>query len=181
MPNLGQIPRFLEPCDLEIWRITLKKNKGISYLGQQVIYFSCSWWTVNMVSVVPLLGSKLNCISSMFTVMWMEKPSTCSTCFMGLTCGNRVSELPRFKAPPPPPPPKKKKKKNSNRSNSFFHTRGLINCLNPLNLTPTPLNWVYRPLLIFITVGQFLAWWPKTLRKGNLYSCLGEAPRASLN
>ena len=25
MPNLGQIPQFLEPCDLEIWRMTLKK------------------------------------------------------------------------------------------------------------------------------------------------------------
>ena len=24
-PNLGQIRRFLEPCDLEIWRITLNK------------------------------------------------------------------------------------------------------------------------------------------------------------
>ena len=25
-PNLGQIRRFLEPCDLEIWRMTLKNN-----------------------------------------------------------------------------------------------------------------------------------------------------------
>ena len=25
MPNLGQIQRFLEPCDLEIWRMTLNK------------------------------------------------------------------------------------------------------------------------------------------------------------
>ena len=24
-PNLGKIRRFLEPCDLEIWRMTLKK------------------------------------------------------------------------------------------------------------------------------------------------------------
>ena len=28
MPNLGQIRRFLEPCDLEIWRITLKNNRA---------------------------------------------------------------------------------------------------------------------------------------------------------
>ena len=25
-PNLGQIRRFLEPCDLEIWQMTLKKQ-----------------------------------------------------------------------------------------------------------------------------------------------------------
>ena len=27
-PNLGQIRRFLEPCDLEIWRLTLKNNRA---------------------------------------------------------------------------------------------------------------------------------------------------------
>ena len=27
-PNLGQIRRFSEPCDLEIWRMTLKNNKA---------------------------------------------------------------------------------------------------------------------------------------------------------
>ena len=26
-PNLGQIRRFLEPCDLEIWRMTLQNNR----------------------------------------------------------------------------------------------------------------------------------------------------------
>ena len=26
--NLGQIQRFLEPCDLEIWRMTLKNNRA---------------------------------------------------------------------------------------------------------------------------------------------------------
>ena len=29
-PNLGQIRRFLEPCDLEIWRMAFKNNKGTS-------------------------------------------------------------------------------------------------------------------------------------------------------
>ena len=28
MPNLGQIRRFLEPCDLEIWWMTLKHNRA---------------------------------------------------------------------------------------------------------------------------------------------------------
>ena len=27
-PNLGQIRRFLEPCDLEIWRMTLQNNRA---------------------------------------------------------------------------------------------------------------------------------------------------------
>ena len=27
-PNLGQIWQFLEPCDLEIWRMTLKNNRA---------------------------------------------------------------------------------------------------------------------------------------------------------
>ena len=27
-PNLGQIQRFLEPCDLEIWWMTLKNNRA---------------------------------------------------------------------------------------------------------------------------------------------------------
>ena len=27
-PNLGQIRRFWEPCDLEIWRMTLKNNRA---------------------------------------------------------------------------------------------------------------------------------------------------------
>ena len=27
-PNVGQIRRFLEPCDLEIWRMTLKNNRA---------------------------------------------------------------------------------------------------------------------------------------------------------
>ena len=27
-PNLGQIRRFLEPCELEIWRMTLKNNRA---------------------------------------------------------------------------------------------------------------------------------------------------------
>ena len=27
-PNLGQIQRFLEPCDLEIWQMTLRNNRA---------------------------------------------------------------------------------------------------------------------------------------------------------
>ena len=37
-PNLGQIWRFLEPCDLEIWRMTLKNKHGKSEW-----FDSCDW------------------------------------------------------------------------------------------------------------------------------------------
>ena len=30
-PNLGQLLHFLEPCDLEIWRMTLKNNRHLFY------------------------------------------------------------------------------------------------------------------------------------------------------
>ena len=30
-PNLGQMRRFLEPCDLEIWRMTLKTIGHLFY------------------------------------------------------------------------------------------------------------------------------------------------------
>ena len=38
-PNLGQIRRFLEPCDLEIWRLTLKNNRA-SLLSNIKLYAS---------------------------------------------------------------------------------------------------------------------------------------------
>ena len=38
--NLGQIRRFLEPCDLEIWRMTLKNNKA-PLLSNIKLYASC--------------------------------------------------------------------------------------------------------------------------------------------
>ena len=38
-PNLGQIWRFLEPCDLEIWRMTLKNNRA-PLLGNIKLYAS---------------------------------------------------------------------------------------------------------------------------------------------
>ena len=33
MPNLGQIGWFLEPCDLEIWRITLQYKLYNSFVS----------------------------------------------------------------------------------------------------------------------------------------------------
>ena len=44
-PNLGQIRRFLEPCDLEIWRMTLKNNRAplLCYF-KLCVSFRSHWW-----------------------------------------------------------------------------------------------------------------------------------------
>ena len=45
MPNLGQIRRFLEPCDLEIWRMTLKYNRApLLCCFQLCAWFHCHMW-----------------------------------------------------------------------------------------------------------------------------------------
>ena len=43
--NLGQLQRFLEPCDLAIWRMTLIKNRA-SFLYYFKLYasFRSHWW-----------------------------------------------------------------------------------------------------------------------------------------
>ena len=43
-PNLGQIQRFLEPCDLEIWRMTLKNNRAPFLCCFQL----CAWFHCHM-------------------------------------------------------------------------------------------------------------------------------------
>ena len=44
-PNLGQIWRFLEPCDLEIWRMTLQNNRAtlLCYF-KLCASFHNQWW-----------------------------------------------------------------------------------------------------------------------------------------
>ena len=44
-PNLGQIRRFLEPCDLEIWRMTLKNNRAplLCYFKLYASFRSHQW------------------------------------------------------------------------------------------------------------------------------------------
>ena len=48
-PNLGQIRRFLEPCDLEIWHMTLKNNRALllCYFKQYEAVFIISSSYVN--------------------------------------------------------------------------------------------------------------------------------------
>ena len=44
-PNLGQIRRFLEPCDLEIWRMTLKNNRApLQFYFKLCASFCSHWW-----------------------------------------------------------------------------------------------------------------------------------------
>ena len=44
-PNLGQIRRFLEPCDLEIWRMTLKNNRAPLLCHFKLCAsFRSHWW-----------------------------------------------------------------------------------------------------------------------------------------
>ena len=59
MPNLGQIQRFLEPCDLVIWRMTLKDNRAplLCYF-KLCAAFRSHWWMQTGVTVrkPPNLG-----------------------------------------------------------------------------------------------------------------------------
>ena len=51
-PNLGQIRRFLEPCDLEIWGMTLKNNRAplLCYF-KLCASFRSHWWIQTGVTV----------------------------------------------------------------------------------------------------------------------------------
>ena len=50
-PNLGQMRRFLEPCDLEIWRMTLKNNRvHLLCCFQLCAWFHCHMWIQTGVS-----------------------------------------------------------------------------------------------------------------------------------
>ena len=51
-PNLDQIRRFLEQCDLEIWRITLKNNEALLQCYFKLCVSFCShWWIPTGVTV----------------------------------------------------------------------------------------------------------------------------------
>ena len=51
-PNLGQIRRFLEPCDLAIWRMTLKNNRApLLFYFKLYASFRSHWWIQTGVTV----------------------------------------------------------------------------------------------------------------------------------
>ena len=71
-PNLGQIRRFLEPCDLEIWRMTLKNNRAplLSNIKLYVSFHHHMWIqtgvTVRKRSIWVKIGNFLPCVTLKF-------------------------------------------------------------------------------------------------------------------
>ena len=66
-PNLGQIQRFLEPCDLEIWRMTLKINRApLLCCFQLCAWFHCHMWIQTGVRVRKRLSWALTSVTLTF-------------------------------------------------------------------------------------------------------------------
>ena len=66
-PNLGQIRCFLEPCDLEIWRMTLKYNRA-PFLSNIKLYasFRHHMWFQTWVTVRKRLSWVLTSVTLNF-------------------------------------------------------------------------------------------------------------------
>ena len=66
-PNQGQIRRFLEPCDLEIWRMTLKNNRApLLCCFQLCAWFHCHMWIQTGVRVRKRLSWVLTSVTLTF-------------------------------------------------------------------------------------------------------------------
>ena len=66
-PNLGQIRRFLEPCDLDIWRMTLKNNTApLLCCFQLCAWFHCHMWIQTGVRVRKRLSRVLTSVTLTF-------------------------------------------------------------------------------------------------------------------
>ena len=66
-PNLGQIRRFLEPCDLEIWWMTLKHNRApLLCCFQLCAWFHCHMWIQTGVRVRKRLSWVLTSVTLTF-------------------------------------------------------------------------------------------------------------------
>ena len=66
-PNLGQIRRFLEPCDLEIRRMTLKNNRATFLCCFQLCaWFHCHMWIQTGVRVRKQLSRVLTSVTLTF-------------------------------------------------------------------------------------------------------------------
>ena len=66
-PNLGQIRRFLDPCDLEIWRMTLKNNTApLLCCFQLCAWFHCHMWIQTGVRVRKWLSWVLTSVTLTF-------------------------------------------------------------------------------------------------------------------
>ena len=66
-PNQGQIWQFLEPCDLEIWRMTFKNNRApLLCCFQLCAWFHCHMWIQTGVRVRKRLSWVLTSVTLTF-------------------------------------------------------------------------------------------------------------------
>ena len=77
-PNLGQIRRFLEPCDLEIWRMTLKNNRAplLCYF-KLCARFHCHMWFQTGVTVRKRLRWVLTSVTLTFDLDYFHGHHFC--------------------------------------------------------------------------------------------------------
>ena len=71
--NLGQNPRFLEPCDLAIWRMTLKNNRApFLFYFKLCASFRSHWWIQTGVTVrkTPNLGQNRRFLEPCDLAIW---------------------------------------------------------------------------------------------------------------
>ena len=98
-PNLGQSPRFLEQCDLEIWRMTLKNNRA-PLLSNIKLYasFHQHMWIQTGVTVRKRLSWVMTSVTLTFDLWpwpfaWTLRRSLVT----------RATRTPAFWGYPPPP------------------------------------------------------------------------------
>ena len=72
MPNLGQIRQFLEPSDLEIWRMTLKNNRAplLCYFKLYASFRSHQWIQAAVTVRKHLIGIKIDDFFSRVTLQF---------------------------------------------------------------------------------------------------------------
>ena len=87
-PNLGQIRRFLEPCDLEIWWMTLKNNRAPLLSNIKLCAsFHCHMWIQTGVTVRKRLSGVLTSVTLTFD-LWPWSFAWTSLLSMVITSGN---------------------------------------------------------------------------------------------
>ena len=87
-PNLGQIRRFLEPCDLDIWQMTLKNNRA-PLLSNIKLYasFHHHMWIQTWVTVRKRLSGVMTSVTLTFD-LWPWPFAWTSLLSMVITCEN---------------------------------------------------------------------------------------------
>ena len=76
-PNVGQIRRFLEPCDLEIWRMTLKNNRAplLCYFKLCASFHTHWWFQISVTVRKRSIWVKIDDFFSLVTLKFDRWPS----------------------------------------------------------------------------------------------------------